>query len=217
LLEASPLRPSTAHRLSASLETTPRLTELVTYLFTCPSDRGIKCQPLHRSVWVRRRPSDRGIKCQPLHRSAWVRRRQATMPHSDGDRSPIRQLRSLLRHPWHCGDTVGTCDALCRHARHCSRHCAVNFVYLPLRQNPRQVWARPSDAARALTRARPLPGGPSTLCHACLEDGILHSNCHDAHRSYQDASMISTRPGRHPGQLHARRLTLQCLTVYLLQ
>ena len=79
---------------------------------------------------------------------------------------------------------------------------------LSLLQNPRSAWARPSDAARALTRARPPPGGPSTLCHACLEDGTLHSNCHDAHRIYQDAGAISARPGRRLGQLHAWCLTL---------
>jgi len=83
--------------------------------------------------------------------------------------------------------------------------------------NPRSAWARPSDVARAMNRARPPPGGPSTPCHACLEDGTLHNNRHDAHRSYQDAGAIIARPGCCPGQLHARRLTLQCLTVYLLQ
>ena len=88
---------------------------------------------------------------------------------------------------------------------------------LSLLQNPRSAWARPSDVARALTKARPPPGGPSMLCHACLEDGTLHSNRHDAHRSYQDAGAISARLGHRPGQLHARRLTLQCLTVYLLK
>ena len=88
---------------------------------------------------------------------------------------------------------------------------------LPLVQNPRSALARPSDAARALTRARPPPGGPSTLYHTCLEDGTLHSNSHDAHRSYQDAGAIFARPGHRTGQLHAQCLTLQYLTVYLLQ
>ena len=78
-LEASPPRPTTAHRSSASLEATPRLTELVTHLFTCPTDKSIECQPLHRRTRVGRR--------------------QAFMPHSGCDRGPIRQLRSLLRHP----------------------------------------------------------------------------------------------------------------------
>ena len=88
---------------------------------------------------------------------------------------------------------------------------------LSLLQNHRSAWTQPSDAAWALTKARPPPGGPLTLCHACLEDSTLHNNRHDAHRSYQDAGAIFARPGRRPGQLHARRLTLQCLTVYLLQ
>ena len=34
------------------------------------------------------------------------RRRQAAIPHSDCDRSPVRQLRSLFRHLGHCGSTV---------------------------------------------------------------------------------------------------------------
>ena len=33
-------------------------------------------------------------------------RRQANIPHSGCDRSPIRQLRSLLRHPGRCGSTM---------------------------------------------------------------------------------------------------------------
>ena len=44
--------------------------------------------------------------------SAQDGRRQAAIPHSGYDRSPIRQLRSLLRHAGHCGNTVGTCDAV---------------------------------------------------------------------------------------------------------
>ena len=59
-----------------------------------------------------------GIKSQPLLHSAQGRRRQAAIPHSSYDRSPIRQLWSLLRHPGRCGSTVGpatrdkTCSAL---------------------------------------------------------------------------------------------------------
>jgi len=108
-LKASPPRPSIAHRTSASLEATSRLTELVTHLLTYPSDKG--------------------IKCQPLHRRARVGRRQATMPHSGCDWGPVHQLRSLLRHPQHCSGTVGTCNALCRRARHCSCHCAAYSAY----------------------------------------------------------------------------------------
>ena len=56
-------------------------------------------------------------------------RRQTTTPHNSCDRSPVRQLRSLLRHPRHCRDTVGTSNALCRRAQHYSRHCAVYSAY----------------------------------------------------------------------------------------
>ena len=64
------------------------------------------------------RPSYGLIKCQPLHHSAQDRRRQAAIPHSGCDRSPVRQLRSLLHHPRRCGSTVEpatrdeTCSAL---------------------------------------------------------------------------------------------------------
>ena len=44
--------------------------------------------------------------------SAQDRRCQAAIPHSPSDRSPIRQLRSLLRHPGRCGNAVGICDAV---------------------------------------------------------------------------------------------------------
>ena len=101
--------PSGERTNSASLEAAPRLTELVTHLLT--------------------RPSDKGIKCQPLHRRARVGRRQATMPHSGCDWGPVHQLRSLLRHPQHCSGTVGAYDALRIRARHCSCHCAAYSAY----------------------------------------------------------------------------------------
>ena len=44
--------------------------------------------------------------------SAQDRRCQAAIPHSGCDRSPVRQLQALLRHPGRCGSTVGTCDAV---------------------------------------------------------------------------------------------------------
>ena len=53
LLEAPSTEPSAGPRLggnSASLEATPRQMELATHLLTRPSDRGIKCQPLHHRV-----------------------------------------------------------------------------------------------------------------------------------------------------------------------
>ena len=58
------------------------------------------------------RPSYGGTKCQPLLHSAQDRWRQAAIPHSGCDRSPVRQLRSLLCHPGRCGNTVGTCDVV---------------------------------------------------------------------------------------------------------
>ena len=87
LARGLPSGPSTAPRISASLEATPRR-------------KGQTALPLTR-------PSYGGIKCQPLLHSAQDRRRHAVIPHSGCDRSPIRQLRSLLRHPGRCGSTVG--------------------------------------------------------------------------------------------------------------
>ena len=85
-LEGSPPRPSTAPRASASLEAIPRRKGQTALPLTLPSYGGIKCQPL-------------------LH-SAQVRRRQPAIPHSSCDRSPVRQLQSLLRHHGRCGSTV---------------------------------------------------------------------------------------------------------------
>ena len=79
--------PLRKQNISASLEATPRR-------------KGQTTLPLAH-------PPYGGIKCQPLLHSAWVRRRQAATPHSGYDRSPVRQLRSLLRHPGRCGSTVG--------------------------------------------------------------------------------------------------------------
>ena len=123
--------PSGERTNSASLEATPRLTELTIHRLTCPSGKG--------------------IKCQPLRRRAQVERRQAAMPHSGCDRGPVRQLRSLLRHPQPCADIPGTAPATVLPTPH------TPFV-LSLLQNPRSAWAQPSDAARALTRARSPPG-----------------------------------------------------------
>ena len=79
--------PSSGQLISASLEATRR-------------HKGQTALPLTR-------PSYRGIECQPLLHSAQDRRRQAAIPHSGCDRSPVRQLRSLFRHPGRCGNTVG--------------------------------------------------------------------------------------------------------------
>jgi len=81
LLEASPPRPSTTHRSSASLEATPRQTELAIRRLTVRLTEAINAN----------------------HSTAeWeVRRRQATTPHNGCDWNPIRQLRSLLSQPRH--------------------------------------------------------------------------------------------------------------------
>ena len=87
-----------------------------------PSTERTNVHPLNRPLYI-------GIKCRQLRCSTRVRRRQAATPHSNSTRSPVRQLRSLLHHPRHCSDTVGTCDALCGCARRCSLHCAAYSLY----------------------------------------------------------------------------------------
>ena len=101
--------------------------------------------------------------------SAQDRQCQAVIPHSGCDRSPVRQLRSLLRHSERCGDTVGTCDAvldvLGTAPATVLPTLRTSFVLSPLR-NPRMAWARPSEAAPTLTRTGPWPAGPSEHRHA---------------------------------------------------
>ena len=96
------------------------------------------------------------------------RRRQAAIPHSGCDRSPVRQLWSLLRHPWRCGDTVGSCDDVqdvLGTAPTIVLPTPCTSLLLFLRRNPRTAWARPSSAVRTLTRSRPSPAGPSEHRH----------------------------------------------------
>jgi hypothetical protein len=115
----------------------------------------------------------RDIKFQPLLRRARVRRHQGAIPHSGCDRSPARQLRSLLRYSGRCGRTVGTCDALCGRAQALLPPLCRLLLVLSLPQTPRVAWARPSCTARALTRSRPPPAGPSGRRHATLGGMVL--------------------------------------------
>ena len=80
--------PSGQHANSASLEATPRQTELAICRLTVRLTELINAN--HSTVeWE-------------------VRPRQATTPHSGCDQNAIRQLQSLLSHPRHCGAAVGT-------------------------------------------------------------------------------------------------------------
>jgi hypothetical protein len=130
------------------------------------------------------RPPYEGIKCQPLLRSARVRRRQASIPHSGCDRSPVRQLRSLLRHSGRCDATVGTCDAV-RDMLGTAPTTVLptprtSLVLSPPR-NPRTAWARPSEAAPTLTRAGPRLRDPRSAATSNAGNGTLHRNHHAAH------------------------------------
>jgi len=172
--------PSGERTNSASLEATPRLTELVTHLLTCPSD---KC-----------------IKCQPLHRRARVGRCQAAMPHSGCDRGPVRQLRSLLRHPQHCSGTLGICDALHRRVRHCSCHCAAYSAYFLRCGTLGRHGRDPRTRSGPGPEQDPLLQDPRRSATPRLEDSTLHNNRHDAHWSHKVAGAISARSGHRPGQ-----------------
>ena len=96
-----------------------------------PSPTRIKCEWLRRALLPLdkatprqkgqtalplTRPPYEGIKCQPLLHSAQIRRCQAATPHSGSDRSPIRQLQSLLPGAvaalWEPAMQCKTCSAL---------------------------------------------------------------------------------------------------------
>jgi len=115
------------------------------------------------------RPPYGGIKCEPLLHSARVRRRQASIPHSGCNRSPVRQLQSLLHHSGRCGSTVGTCDAV-QDVLGTAPATVLPTPHTSFKLSPpwspRMAWAQPSEAALALTRTRPWPTGPSERRHA---------------------------------------------------
>ena len=161
--------PSREHTDSASLEGSSRVGSLPSgerivsaSLEATPRRKGKTALPLAR-------PPYGGIKCQPLLRSARVRRHQVATPRSGCDQSPVRQLRSLLRHSGRCGDTVGTYDAVQDVLGTAPATVLptphTSFILSPPR-SPRMAWARPLEAAPALTRTRPWPAGPSERRHA---------------------------------------------------
>jgi len=91
-----------------------------------------------------------------------------------------------------------------------------SLVLSPL-GNPRTAWAQPSNAARALTGARLPPAGPSRHHHVAHRGRNPLQEPQRRRWSCQDARAISARPGRRPGQPHARRHDLQYPIVYFLQ
>ena len=110
-------------------------------------------------------------------------RRQTTTPHNSCDRSPVRQLRSLLRYPRPCGDTVGTCDALCGHAWHCFRSCVSYSPY----------------SLRTFSTAEPSIGMGATLGHG---PGIDQSKT----STWRTLDALPRMPGgRYPQQQPPRR------------
>ena len=167
------------------------------------------------------RPLYGGIKCQPLLRSARVRRRQTSIPHSGCDRSPVRQLRSLLRHSGRCGATVGTCDAVrdvLGTAPTTVPPTPRTSLVLSPQRNPRTVWARPSKAAPTLTRVGPPPAGPLERHH--VERGGRYSPQEPPRRPLE---LLGRRRDLHKAKEdaqddhHAWHLTLQYGIVYSLQ
>ena len=129
-------------------------------------------------------------------------RRQTTTPHNSCDRSPVRQLRSLLRHPRPCGDTVGTCDALCGRAWHCSRCCAAYSPYSLRTFSTAEpsigmgtTLGRGSDLDRSKTHCPQDPRNAATLNAG---DGTFYRSHHAARWSCQDTGVISARPRTTP-------------------
>ena len=108
----------------------------------------------------------------------------------------------------HCTAIPGAVTPLWEPAIHCANvrgtapatmlPTPCTFLILSSLQAPRAAWARPSDAAQALTRSRPRPAGPSERCHATPEGRTLHSNRHAARRSHKDAGAIFARPRTTP-------------------
>lgn len=155
--------------------------ELATHPLTRPTDRGIKCQPLHRGVLSQMASGHHAVQqFEPESRSPTL----VNVPPSPVLLRPCGNLR----HP------VLTCLALLS-----SLYCLL-LVLSPL-QDPRLAWAQPSNAVWTLTKSKAPPAGPSALCQLKLEDGTLNRRHHDAHRSHQDADAIPARLKGHPGRL----------------
>jgi len=196
LLEDSPLRPSTAP-LSESSPPRSRVASLPSgvriisaSLEATPRRKGQTALPLPR-------PPHGGIKFQPPLHSARVRRRQAAIPHSGCDRSPVRQLWSLLLHSGRYGDTVRTCDAVqdvlgtapatVLPTPHTSFKLSIRRALEWRGHDPRKpLWPRPGQD----------PGlqDPRNVATPRLKDGTPYNNDHAACWSYRDTGMISARP-----------------------
>ena len=102
----------------------------------------------------------------------------AAAPGSDGVRPPLRIVaatRFFSTNSGHCTAIPGAVAPLWEPAMHCANvRGAVPATELPTPhpslllsspRNPRTAWARPSGAARVLTRSRPPPAGPSERRH----------------------------------------------------
>ena len=164
-LEGSPPRPSRAPRVSASLEGSEPTLEQADQLRLARGPPRQKGQTAIRSL-------ARRMEALNAHHSA-------AAPGSDGVRPPLRTVavtRVLSAnsghcsgHPWRCGDTVGSCDAV----QDVLGTAPTNVLPIPRTslvlsppRNPRTAWAWLSEAAPTLTRTRPRPAGPSEHRHA---------------------------------------------------
>ena len=142
------------------------------------------------------------------------------------DRHAAQRLRSESRPPtpiaappspvlWrHCGNLrrpVQTCPALLPPL------CCLLRVH-SLLWNPGPACAQASNAARALTGTRPPPAGPSALCHAT--PGGRYPPQRPPRRPQEPSGrrrdLLKTKDVAQDN-CHARRLTLQCTTVYFPQ
>ena len=124
------------------------------------------------------------------------------MPHSSCDWSPVPPTPV----------TVPPSPALfrpCGNLRHHVRTCLALLLPLCCLLLCTSSTAEPAASVGAtlgrgtdLDQSKtPRQQDPRCTAKSNMEDGTLHSNHHDAHRSHQDADAISARPRSCPGQL----------------
>ena len=151
----------------------------------------------------------------------------AAAPGSDGVRPPLRTVavtRVLSANSGHCsghlrrcGDTVGTCDAV----RDVLGTAPATVLPTPCTSFVLSPPQEPSNGmGTALGRGPDLDQIKTPVCRTLgipprLAQGTVPSTATTTPPT--GAARTPTRSPQDPGRLHARRLTLQCGIVYLLQ
>ena len=152
-------------------------------------------------------------------------------PGSDGVRPPLRTVtvtRVLFANSDHCTAIPGAVAPLWEPAMHCANmRGAIPSTVLPTPctslvlsspRNPRTAWPRPSGAARALTRSRPPPAGPSERRHIKRMGRypLQEPPCRPLELPGRRRDLRKTKDDSQDNR-HARRHALQCPIVYFLQ